>query len=86
MAGGLPVMISSRVGAKDLVREGENGFVIDRSSDYPYTASRLKLLLDESIRRKMSVAAFETAAQNTWDRVAAKYSDLYREILEAKRD
>lgn len=85
MAGGLPVMISSRVGAKDLVREGENGFVIGQSSDYEYTASRLKLLLDEGLRRKMSRAAFQTAAGNTWDRVAAKYSDLYREILDAKR-
>ncbi len=84
MAGGLPVMISNRVGAKDLVREGENGFVIDHSSDYDYTASRLKLLLGESIRRKMSAAAFQTAAQNTWDRVAAKYSDLYDDILAAK--
>ncbi len=86
MAGGLPVMISNRVGAKDLVREGENGFVIDHSSDYDYTASRLKLLLDESIRRKMSAAAFQTASLNTWDRVAAKYSDLYQEILDAKRE
>lgn len=86
MAGGLPVMISNRVGAKDLVREGENGFVIDHSSDYDYTASRLKLLLDESIRRKMSTAALQTAAGNTWDRVAAKYSDLYQEILNAKRE
>jgi len=84
MAGGLPVMISSRVGAKDLVREGENGFVIDHSSDYDYTASRLKLLLDESIRRKMSAAAFQTAADNTWDHVAARYSDLYDDILAAK--
>ena len=85
MAGGLPVMISNRVGAKDLVQEGENGFVIGQSQDYEYTASRLKLLLDEGLRRKMSAAALQTAAGNTWDRVAARYSDLYQEILEVKR-
>lgn len=85
MAAGLPVMISSRVGAKDLVREGENGFVIDHPSDYNYTASRLKLLLDVNVRRKMSAAAIQTASKNTWDTVADKYQDIYSEILAAKK-
>jgi len=84
MAAGLPVIISSNVGAKDLVREGENGFVIDHPSDYAYTAERLKLLLDKNIRRKMSAAAFQTASQNSWDTVADKYQAIYSEILAEK--
>ncbi|MHB8138242.1 MAG: glycosyltransferase family 4 protein [Smithellaceae bacterium] len=84
MAAGLPVMISNRVGATDLVTEGKNGFVIDDPSDYAYIASRLNLLLDTNIRAKMSSAAYQTASENSWDSVAKQYSDIYDEILAEK--
>lgn len=85
MAAGLPVMISSRVGAKDLIQEGKNGFVIENPSDHDYIASRLKILMDEQTRKTMSAAAYQTAAQNTWERVARNYQDIYADILAAKR-
>ncbi|MBP1709856.1 MAG: hypothetical protein H6Q49_58, partial [Deltaproteobacteria bacterium] len=84
MAAGLPVMISSRVGAKDLVEDGKNGFIIPDTSDYDYIASRLTLLLDKKIRTEMSAAAHQTASENTWDKVAKKYSDLYDEVFTTK--
>ncbi|MDD4357438.1 MAG: glycosyltransferase family 4 protein, partial [Smithellaceae bacterium] len=84
MAAGLPVMISSRVGAKDLVKDEKNGFVIPDASDYDYIASRLVLMLDKKTRIQMSVAAHQTASENTWDNVAKKYSDLYDEVFAAK--
>jgi len=84
MAAGLPVMISSHVGARDLVQEGKNGFIISDTSDFGFIASRLQLLFDENIRRKMSAAAYQTASENTWDKVAAKYRDIYANILTAK--
>jgi len=84
MAAGLPVMISSHVGAKDLVQEGKNGFIINNPSDYDHIVSKLKILFDENSRRSMSAAAYQTAAQNTWDVVAAKYQNTYNDILAAK--
>jgi UDP-glucose:(heptosyl)LPS alpha-1,3-glucosyltransferase len=84
MAAGLPVIISSHVGAKDLVQEDKNGFIIGNTSDYGYIASKLKMLFDENIRRKMSAAAYQTATQNTWDMVATKYQDIYTDILAVK--
>lgn len=85
MAAGLPVIISSRVGAKDLVQEGKNGFIIADSSDYPYIASRINLLLDENTRRQMSDDAVQTSFQNTWDAAANQYRDIYSEILASKK-
>jgi len=41
-------------------------------------------MLDGNIRPKMSAAAYQTAAENTWDMVAAKYRDIYTDILAAK--
>lgn len=85
MAAGLPVMVSSRVGAKDVVVQGENGFVIENPSDHDHVASVLKTMLDEGNRRRMSAAALATASENSWDAAAEKYRALYEEILAAKK-
>jgi len=81
MAAGLPVIISSRVGAADLVRENENGFVIRDTSNANDTAAKLSMLFDEKLRRSMSVRASQTAAENTWNSVVKKYLALYEDVL-----
>jgi UDP-glucose:(heptosyl)LPS alpha-1,3-glucosyltransferase len=84
MAAGLPVIISSNVGAKDIVQEDKNGFVVSNTSDTDYIAAKISLLLDENIRRKMSTTARQTAAQNTWDDVTKKYAAIYKILLKEK--
>jgi len=86
MAAALPVIISGNVGAKDLVREDKNGFIISDTSDTDYIAAKIALLLDENIRRPLAAAAYQTATQNTWDRVTAKYQDIYADILNEKNN
>ena len=81
MAAGLPVIISGNVGAKDIVRENENGFIVSDTSDSDYIAAKIALLLDDNIRSKMSASARQTAAQNTWDDVAKKYATIYENLL-----
>jgi UDP-glucose:(heptosyl)LPS alpha-1,3-glucosyltransferase len=85
MAARLPVVISSEVGAKDLVEEGQNGFIIVNTSDHDYIASKIKILFDENVRKQMSAAAYQTACQNTWAMMARKYQDIYTDILAEKR-
>ncbi len=84
MAAGLPVMVSSHVGAKDLVVQNENGFVVDDPSDHDRVAFILKAMLEENTRRRMSAAALATAAENSWDTIAVKYANIYRDILITK--
>ena len=86
MAAALPVIISGNVGAKDLVREDKNGFIVSDTSDTDYIAAKIALLLDENIRRPLAAAAYQTATQNTWDRVTAKYQDIYADILNEKNN
>ncbi len=86
MAAGLPVIISSNVGAKDLVQEGGNGFIINNTSDSDYIAAKIDLLFDENIRRQLAEAAYKTADQNTWDDVTKKYANIYENILAKRRD
>ncbi len=85
MAAGLPVIISGNVGARDLVREGENGFVVNDTSDADYIAAKIEALLDENIRRAMAQAAYHTAEQNTWDMVTAKYQEIYSSLLASRK-
>jgi UDP-glucose:(heptosyl)LPS alpha-1,3-glucosyltransferase len=84
MAAGLPVLISSNVGAKDIVQENKNGFIVNDTSDIDYIAAKIALLLDENIRRRMAAVAWQTAAQNTWDNVTKKYAAIYENIMAEK--
>ena len=85
MAASLPVLISDRVGARDLVREGINGSVVAADAAPEEIASRLALLLDGSSREKMGRAARETARQNSWDAVAERVLSIYEELLECRQ-
>jgi UDP-glucose:(heptosyl)LPS alpha-1,3-glucosyltransferase len=75
MAAGLPVVISPNVGAKDLVENGVNGFVVHDA------AVRLAELSDAGRREAMGAAAARTASRHDWEKVAAKIAGIYDRML-----
>ena len=81
MAASLPVVISSNVGARDLVREGENGFVIDDQENAGQIAAKFGLLLDCQVREKMGAEALQTARENTWEAAVDKVVAVYESAL-----
>ncbi len=81
MSASLPVIISGTVGAKDFVRDGINGFIVDRE-DITSISSRLEFMLDGNNRERMAEAAYETAGEHTWDIVVEKVLRIYDEITE----
>ena len=84
MAASLPVIISENVGAKDLVRQGVNGFVITHAKHAEEIADAMASLRREDIRMNMSTEAFATASRHGWKQVAEKYTDVYKGIIEKK--
>jgi UDP-glucose:(heptosyl)LPS alpha-1,3-glucosyltransferase len=88
MAASLPVVISSNVGARDLVREGRNGFVIDDNENAEEIAAKIALLLDCQVREKMGAEALRTAGENTWqaavDKIAAVYESALQNLVSSK--
>ena len=66
------------------MKENINGFIVSNTSDTDYIAAKIALLLDQNIRRPLVEAAYQTASQNTWDMVAAKYQNIYADILDIK--
>ena len=81
MAASLPVTISSNVGAKDLVRQGVNGYIIDNNSSTDEIADKIRSTLNEETRTRMAQEAFNMAASHTWDEVTKKVADIYEDIL-----
>jgi UDP-glucose:(heptosyl)LPS alpha-1,3-glucosyltransferase len=80
MAAGLPVLISSHMGARDIVREGENGFIIAEPSDSAVVAARLKTMLCKEAHFQMGAAAARTAGEHSWETAAAKVINVYEEV------
>jgi UDP-glucose:(heptosyl)LPS alpha-1,3-glucosyltransferase len=82
MAASLPVIISTQVGAKDIVTDGEHGFIVAKD-DAETVSTQLVSLCDEQRRARMGRAARQRAAEHSWDEVAGKVVTIYEEILSA---
>jgi UDP-glucose:(heptosyl)LPS alpha-1,3-glucosyltransferase len=85
MAAGLPVLISGRVGAKDIVSEGENGLVIEDPEDSGDVADKIEWLLARELRVNMRAASLKTVEENSWEATVEKVVNIYREILTERR-
>ncbi len=84
MAASLPVIVSTNVGAKDVVKQGRNGFVVDNERHAEQISHALEVLSNRNIRTVMSREAWKTAAQCGWDASLEKYLEFYGELLETK--
>ena len=80
MSASLPVIITDNVGAKDLVRDGINGFIVDRE-DVELISSKIGFMLDKEKRQAMATEAYRVAMKNTWDETAGKVLKIYNEIV-----
>lgn len=85
MASSLPVIVSDKVGAVDLVKNGENGFVVDREDIDKISRHISELVLHAEQRFVMGQKAQEVALQSSWDKVALQVSDVYDRIRSASR-
>ena len=77
MAAGLPVIVSPNVGAKDLVEEGINGFVLPEHQNADAAADRIVRLSDTARREVMGTAAAQTASMHYWERLANEIAKIY---------
>jgi UDP-glucose:(heptosyl)LPS alpha-1,3-glucosyltransferase len=85
MASRLPVIVSANVGAKDLVEEGVNGYILPDRLDADAVAGKIVLLLDAERRAASGEAGYRTASLHGWDRLAKEVGGVYEEVLTAKR-
>lgn len=79
MAASLPVVISHNVGAKDLVIDGRNGFIVGRE-DIDALSARIIFLLKKENRQVMGEEAHKVARGKTWDHTAEQVLKIYHDF------
>lgn len=81
LACGKPVITTRQTGASQLIREGQNGYVLE-CRDVDGLVDRLRLLAqDQSLLARMSAAAPESVAHLGYPAFAENVARLYRRVL-----
>ena len=79
-ASGLAILATSVNGVRELISDGENGFIITR--DPVLIAGRLReLAADPQLRLRIGNAARQSSLEFGWDRTVASYEALYEDAL-----
>jgi glycosyltransferase involved in cell wall biosynthesis len=85
MACGLPVIASARAGASEILRDGENGFVLRQPEDFQELAVLLRRLCSNpNLCVHLGEEAARTAKEQTWDRNALDTWEFLKAVLEKK--
>lgn len=84
MIASLPVIVSNMVGAKDLVRNGENGFVVERHDLQLIISCIERMANNPEKRRVMGKMAKKSTVNCTWGAVAEMVAQQYDTILSGK--
>ena len=81
MAAGLPVIITRNVGARDLVEQDVNGFVLSENPSVSEMVASLGLLMKREKRLQMGANGRKVAFRHSWDNLADRIADLYRGLV-----
>ena len=73
---GLPVITTARAGAADLVRPGENGWLIEAGSAHTIATAISQALDDPTALNRMRPAALATASQWQWSDYRCRIGEL----------
>jgi glycosyltransferase involved in cell wall biosynthesis len=87
LAAGTPVIGTDTGGAHEVIRHGENGFLL-APGDVDGTAAAIRsLLADDERRIAMGACGQRLVADNyTWEKCAARYATVYRSCLSDSLD
>ena len=79
MASGLPVIATTRTGASDIIREGQNGYVVEPGDVDALTERLVHLAKHPAVVRELGQCARRTAETLTFH----QYRELYKELIAA---
>jgi glycosyltransferase involved in cell wall biosynthesis len=81
MASGLPVVATKIAGSEEIVVDGVTGLLVDPEDVDSLRDSLRKLIVDETMRRKMGHASRQRVEEEyTWEKVARQYSEYLVKI------
>jgi len=80
MACGKPVVGVLGQGAEDIIRQGEDGFLVPPQDVGGLAEALERLLIDEKLARKLGAAGARRAQEFTWENNVRQYLGLYERI------
>jgi glycosyltransferase involved in cell wall biosynthesis len=80
MAMGLPIVATNVTGNRDVVVDGANGLLVPLGDPSAFRSALLHIVADGALYQRMSKASREMAGDYVWEKVVAKFEDLYREV------
>jgi glycosyltransferase involved in cell wall biosynthesis len=81
MASGLPAVVTTAMGSREIVRDGVEGFVVAPSDPEALAEALARLDTDRELLEMMSAAAVHRAAEYTWNAYRARFRALYDTLL-----
>lgn len=78
--GCVPVVYNSFASARDVVKDGENGFLISNNNREEYIATLKRLMTDDALRQQMSAACVRSSEKYSVEKVAAQWNELLQNI------
>jgi len=82
MACGKPIVATNIEGYATVVRNGEEGLLVPPRDSSALAEALVKLLKDESLRQTMGEKGLLRSRQYSWDEIAVRVVDFYREVLD----
>ena len=81
LASGVPVIVSENVGAKDLITDGQEGFIVPIRNARAIKEALLCLYEDKPKREQMAKNARLKVQNQTWEKYEEKLVGVYKELI-----
>lgn len=78
---GIPVVATKVGGLPEIIRAGENGFLVPVEDSESIAECVERILTDYNLRKKLSQGARETASALTWSKITKRYEGLFDSIV-----
>lgn len=78
LSSGLPIISTDTGGAKELVHEGINGFLVRMKNNEDLAEKINRLIANNGLRESMSQESRKIAEKMSWKNVAEKYLEFYK--------
>ena len=81
---GLPIIATDTGGSKELIKEGENGYILKMKDSQDIAEKIEKLINNSELRESMGENSRKKALGMSWESVAGKYKKVYTSVCENK--
>lgn len=82
LSSGLPIIATDTGGSKELIEEGENGYIIKMKNSDDIAQKLERLISNPELRKRMGENSRKRALELSWESVAEKYATVYGLVCE----